>query len=136
MKLAKFSIRGSSRLTARVSRGFFLVVRGVFPRSFPGVLKISATFLLIVSYTVRVEQHLIAYIWFLLKTSAMCSLSHSTSFCAVHTKSSTSWSLNTANCFLSFSIHGIEPMGCALPRMVAMMITGLKQWRLGVDVSC
>ena len=36
--------------TARVSKGFrFLIVRGVFPLSFPGVLKISVTFLLTVS---------------------------------------------------------------------------------------
>jgi hypothetical protein len=35
-----------SRLTARASNGStFRIVRGVFPRSLPGVLKISATFL-------------------------------------------------------------------------------------------
>lgn len=42
-------------LTSRTSNGFrFLAVRGVLPRSLPGVLKISVTFLFAVSKPKRV----------------------------------------------------------------------------------
>lgn len=42
----RVSLASSPRRTTRMLLGSaFLVVRGVFPRSFPGVLKSSATFL-------------------------------------------------------------------------------------------
>lgn len=74
--------RGRS-LTARFSVLFNLrVVRGVFPRSFPGVLNMSATLLEPCQRRRGMSDASNTYIWFSEKISAICSLSHSTSFLA------------------------------------------------------
>lgn len=86
-------------------------VLGVFPRSFPGVLKTSATFLCHCQWQIVVFDASDTYIWFSEKMSAMCSLSHSNSFLAEYPNSSISDSDIWRAEDLSSAHHAIEPTG-------------------------
>lgn len=97
-------------------------VLGVFPRSFPGVLKTSTTFLHHCQRMAATFDASDTYIWFSEKTSAMCSLSHSSSFLAEYPNSSTSdcemWSAED----LSSVHHAVDPTGWrGGPGRMAMM---------------
>lgn len=116
------SFKTGNSPTSRVSRELSLrTVRGVFPLSLPGVLNISATLLELCQSILR--AHIAStYTWFLLKISAICSLSQSTSFRAENVNSSVSAVAICREEALSSAIHGAEPT-CrrALPRIVAIM---------------
>lgn len=97
-------------------------VLGVFPRSFPGVLKTSTTFLYHYQWMDGTFDASDTYIWFSEKTSAMCSLSHSSSFLAEYPNSSTSdcaiWSADDR----SSVHHAIDPTAWrGGPGRIAMM---------------
>lgn len=114
-------IAGLLSPTSRFSSGLrFLAVLGVFPRSFPGVLKISMTLLWPISMFHGYFQAW-PYTWFLLKISAICSFSHSTSFRAEKANSSASWAQNCNTWSFSSVIHSEEPGNCGLERTAAIL---------------
>lgn len=125
-------------LTTRASPTFaFRIVRGVLPRSLPGVLNISATFLLQILAVQSSDGTLLSLstdIWFSLKISAMCSFSHSKSFLAEKLNSSTSELAICCADDLSSATHGAEPTCNRVARGPAIA-KGLEQGSDGKALS-
>lgn len=103
---------GRGKRTTRFSVWFaFLAVLGVLPRSFPGVLNSSATFLFSgqrggATRGASIED---AHIWFSENISAMCSLSQSISLRAEKENSSISeWAMVLAES-LSSATQAVDP---------------------------
>lgn len=119
---------GRGRRTTRFSVWFaFLAVLGVLPRSFPGVLNSSATFLFSgqrggARRGASIED---AHIWFSENISAMCSLSQSISLRAEKENSSISeWAMVLAES-LSSATQAVDPtITRGAPRIAILEVGG------------
>lgn len=119
---------GRGRRTTRFSVWFaFLAVLGVLPRSFPGVLNSSATFLVSgqrggARRGASIED---AHIWFSENISAMCSLSQSISLRAEKENSSISeWAMVLAES-LSSATQAVDPtVTRGAPRIAILAVGG------------